>query len=75
MDEERRSGCSGENLRGLGLVLYLFTVTSAEESEERGRERKQKIVINAIMVIWSQYSACPITNTPYKHVFIKVHKV
>ncbi len=35
MNEERRSGCSGENLRGLGLVLYLFTVTSAEESEER----------------------------------------
>lgn len=41
MNEDRRSGCSGENLRGLGvLVLYLFTVTSAEESEGE-RESKR----------------------------------
>lgn len=41
MNDERRSGCSGENLRGLGLlVLYLFTVTSAEESKgERERAK------------------------------------
>ncbi len=40
-NEDRRSGCSGENLRGLGLlVLHLFTVTSAEESEGE-RESKR----------------------------------
>lgn len=40
MNEERSSG---ENLRGLGLlVLYLFTVTSAEDVQVKERDRECK---------------------------------
>ncbi len=52
MNEERRSGCSGENLRGLGLVLYLFTVTSAEDSEERGAREREKAKYSHKWLLW-----------------------
>lgn len=45
MNEQRRLGCSGEKLRGLGSALFLYSVTSAEWEREEARQSAKYMVL------------------------------
>lgn len=69
MNEERRLGCSGEKLRGLGLlVLFLFSVIHQQkEGEEARKSAKDAKDGYGHIIFFISYNK----HSVHKYVFIK----